>query len=154
MYYLRDSSSLTPNFHFMATRTVRVTLPVNDTEKFITTAKALIKKHKADPANSKLNDGEVVALETQLAIAEPLRETAAKLRRDAQAAQEQCNLALGLGKGQTIKDKGTAYNLMGRMKKRLLLEFEGQEEQLGTYGMNVVISTVKARAPRKPKTDK
>lgn len=37
------------------------------------------------------------------------------------------------------------------MKKTLLLAFEGEEEQLETYGMTVKIGTTKPRGPRKPK---
>lgn len=133
----------------MANRTVRVALPVNDTDEFLKVAESLIKKHEADPATSKLSADEVAQLKSTLALARPLREAAAKLRKEAQAAQEQCSLALGLGVGQTSKTKGTAYNLLTRMRKRLLLEFEGEEEQLGTYGLNVVIGTAKPRGANK-----
>ena len=136
----------------MANRTVRVKMPVTDTDEFIKLLEGLIEKHEAAPATSKLNAAEVADLKAKLTAAMPFRATAKKLREQAQAAQEQFRLALGTGKGQTSKTKGTGYNLIVRMKKALLLAFEGEEEQLETYGMKVRIGTVKPRAP-KPKPE-
>ncbi len=133
----------------MANRTVRVNLPISDADKFIMLIGAIIAKHEQDPATSKLDPTEVAELKTLLSVAKPYREEAAKLRKEAQAAQEQYTLALGIGKGQTSKTKGTCYNLVTRIRKRLLLEFEGNEEQLGTYGLQVVIGASKTRASKK-----
>ena len=138
----------------MANRTVRVTIPNNDPDDLVTLAESLIEKHEANPAESKLNDQDVAALKAVIAAAKPIGAKARKLKQDLQAATEQYRLAIGTGKGQTSKTKGTAYNRVVRMKKALLLAFEGEEEQLETYGMNVKIGTAKPRGPRKPKGDK
>ncbi len=135
----------------MANRTVRVKMPVTDTDEFLQLIETVIKTHEAAPATSRLHAGEVADLKLKLAAARPFRETAARKRQEAQTAQEQFNLSLGTGKGQTTKTKGTCLNLITRMKKQLLLAFEGEEEQLESYGLKVVIGTAKPRGPQKPK---
>lgn len=60
-------------------------------------------------------------------------------------------MAAGTGKGQTSRTPGTAYNLVTRMKKTLLLAYEGKEEQLETYGLDVKVSTAKPRTPKAKK---
>ena len=135
----------------MANRTVRASLPINDTDEFIKVVEGMIARHEDDPAISKLDNDDVAELKALLEAAKPFRDTAKKLREQAQAAQEKFRLALGTGKGQTSKTKGTCYNLANRMRKQLLLAFEGEEEQISTYGLKVVIGTAKPRGPRKPK---
>ena len=132
----------------MANRTVKVTIPTNDPDKLVTIAEAMIAKHEEDPATSKLSADEVTKLKNIVTAAKPARAEAIKKRQEAQAANEKYRLAIGTGEGQTSKTKGTGYNLIVRMKKALLPAFEGEEEQLETYGMKVKIGTAKPRTPK------
>ena len=60
---------------------------------------------------------------------------------EAQALTLGANNIMGTGKQQNVQTKGTIYNIIARVRDKLLLVHEGAEEELSTYGFNVVITT-------------
>lgn len=108
-----------------------------DTLGIIELATNILKKHKADGADSPLNSMDMAdfdALTTSLA---PTFKQLKQIRKEMEAATEARNLALGILKYQDSKTKGTVYYYVCSVRDILQGIFRGRERALGDWGFVV-----------------
>ena len=123
------------------TKTVSVEIPIDNISKMEKLVANILTRHNALGGSSPLaNQVDMALLSTQITTARDKRKSAHKLHGNAQALMQQADKALGTEQGYTSKTAGTVYNLITRVRDRLLFVHNGEEEQLSTYGFNVVIT--------------
>lgn len=124
-------------------RTVSVEIPISMYQKMEKLVDAILARHvvlaagPGSPLTGQVNTG---LLASQKALAKNKRVSSQLHHGTAQALMLEANSALGTAAGQTILTPGTVYNLIGKVRDRLLFVHQRQEEQLSTYGFNVVIT--------------
>ncbi len=128
----------------MARKTIKVEIPRSKPDAFITLLKAIVAKHDADPATSKLDAAEVSSLKTILTNGEDLRLKSVQAKKLSESLMEESNMALGLGKNQTKDTANTALYLVTGIRDGLLKTFRNNEEKLSEYGFKVVVGTAKS----------
>jgi hypothetical protein len=73
--------------------------------------------------------------------ARTLRDDALAKDQMSQANNELARNLCGYGEGQTSETPGTLYYLITQVRDLLLVAYDGNEEQLSTFGFNVVVSS-------------
>jgi hypothetical protein len=140
----------------MARTTVRVNLPEGSPDDTLHLIEDIIKRHDkmntdaaADPTQpaSPLPAARVAKVRLVLDKAKTLRAQAKEHDRKAQELNEQAGLALGLGKGQTLRTPDTGMNHVTVIRDLLLAEYAGQENALEPFGFQVVVGT--AASPKR-----
>jgi len=123
-------------------RTVSVEIPIESPDKMIKLAKKILKRHVALGPASPLIIPEIDmdAFETVAELHEEKREEGNDKHGKGEAAIQKADKALGTEEGQNIDTKGTVYNFTGDGRDILLFKNPVEEEELTTYGFNVVIS--------------
>ena len=125
------------------TKTVSVEIPVRDYQKMEKLAKKIGERHTllaAGPGSPLTGQVDMVLLASQLLVAKNKRVDSQLSHANAQTLMQEADTALGTEQGQNIKTTGTVYNLISRVRARLLFVHTGEEEKLSTYGFNVVIT--------------
>lgn len=138
----------------MARKTVKVKVPINSPDKFITLMESILKHHTKLGKESPLNNHPRVdfrRLGTNVKQASELRDQAAALYAKAEELMMQARKLMGLEAGQNIHTPGTAYNASGEIKKHLLNHHSGEEEALSNYGFEVVVGSARTGVKRKKK---
>lgn len=130
-------------------RHVRFNIPYSSPKGLLDLSSSIISKHTADGAGSILipviiDMGDFEAKHIQ---ATELRDQAEDLDAESQAANQQARVLCGYGEGQNSNTPGTLYFLLTKIRETLLLIHDGNEEQLSTWGFNVVISETDTRDP-------
>lgn len=118
----------------MAQKPVRIPIPVNPDDQ-ITLAKAVLAKHKALGAQSPLSGLDMAAFEAQLTIADAQNVLAKQLARDAEAATQARDGALGSPKGPEVP--GTVKFFLRAGRDALAAVNRGNEKKLGDFGYTV-----------------
>ena len=136
----------------MARKTVRVAIPSGRPDAMIVLAKKICSQHAAEGDKSPLDAAKLAVLQQVATQAEESHNTAKAHDAQAQSARQARDQSLGVGDGQTAYSPNTALNIITYVRDQLLLSLEGDEEQLGNYGFDVVIGSAKmpqrvAKAP-------
>lgn len=124
-------------------KTVSVDIPHTNSQKMEKLAANILARHAilaAGPGSPLTGQVDTALLSSQLATAKTKRTSSQLHHANAQALMQQADTALGIEQGQNIKTKGTVYYLIARVRDRLLFVHKGSEEELSTYGFNVVIT--------------
>ena len=131
----------------MPRRNVRVDIPIGSPSAMITLVDNILERHEELGAGSALNDPEVdmAGLEAQNDIHKAKRKEGNDLHGEGELLIQAADTALGVEEGQTRDTEGTVYNLTGRARDRLLFVHDDEEEELTTYGFNVVIDKVRGK---------
>jgi len=113
-------------------------------------AAAIINKHTTDGVNSILRPNiiDMADFESKFNDASTLREDSSDLNEDKQAANEAARNLCGYGPGQTVSTPGTLYFFFTKIRDLLLTVHEGNENELETYGMPVVVHESKLSSGR------
>jgi hypothetical protein len=134
----------------MARRTVRIDIPHDNVDDTLDLMKQIIKQDSLAPADKKLNEALITAIQGVINSADPIRIEAKDHEGKAQANNQLARNILGIDKGQSISIIGTGLNLINKAKKNLVDANENNEEALTVYGFKVVVGTAKS-PKRKPK---
>lgn len=131
----------------MAKTNTRTNIPKNP-DKLIVLSKAVTAKHLADGPNSPLAGLNMGELATKTALADTQNNMALKLRRDAELATQNRDLALGL----EDPAKGTVTHTLRSVRDILAGLYKGNEQRLGDWGFEVDASPAPAKktTPKPP----
>ncbi len=135
-------------------RTVSVEIPIESPDAMIKLSKKILKRHAALEAESPLliPQLDMDAFETVHELHEEKRDAGNEKHGKGEAAIQKADKALGTEEGQTSDTKGTVYNFTGDGRDILLFKNPGEEEELTTYGFNVVISMTPLPGEEEPDT--
>lgn len=124
-------------------RYVNFNVPYNSPEGLLDLGAAIISKHTTDGAGSILTAPlfDMADFEAKVNQARTLRDDALAKDQTSQAAYELARNLCGYGEGQTSETPDTLYYLITQVRDLLLVAYDGNEEQLSTFGFNVVVST-------------
>ena len=131
----------------MARKTVRVDIPSGKPDVLIKLGKKICTQHAAAGDKSPLDAGKMATLQALVVAAEATHSNAQDLDAQAQTARQARDQSLGIADGQTAYSPNTALNIITYVRDQLLVSMEGDEEQLGSYGFDVVIGS--ARMPQR-----
>jgi hypothetical protein len=123
----------------------RINVPTS-ADPMISLAKKIKDKHIADGAASPLAALDMADFMVKTKTADDQNELAAKLYRDAEAATQARDLALGLKSGAP----GTVAQYIRSVRDVLAGIYEGNEKKLGDWGFEVDDSPMAAKKTDKP----
>lgn len=130
-------------------RNVNFNIPYHSPFGLLELSGNILSKHTTDgPATifpAALFDMADLTAKHNLAI--QLREDAETKDAASQAGNELARNLCGYGEGQTSETPGTLYYAITQVRDLLLVAYEGNEEQLTTFGFNVVVSTAQSPTP-------
>ena len=131
----------------MPQRNVRVDIPIGSPQDMDILSVAVLARHTVLGQNSPLNDPilDMAALIAQTPAQKAKRDESTDAHAEGEALMMQAQTALGTAEGQTVDTQGTLYNHIARVRDRLLLVHEGDEEEISRYRFNVVLDTVDGR---------
>lgn len=135
----------------MPKKNVKVELPRHSPDNLIKLHKRIIDRHEELGNDSPLKSLDMDKFKVDTEKVEELREQAFLLHAEAQALNQKARLLLGVEKGQNIYTEDTLYNMDSQIRDLLLLVNRNIEEELSTYGFNVVIR--KSKLPKKKKEE-
>lgn len=121
---------------------VQIVMPRNS-DNWIKLAKLVLKKHQEDGASSLLMNLGLDNMEMVLVKAEQKLQEAQALNREKEKATQRRNIALGTDKGQNSKTPNTVHYIIRAVRDLLLGNFRGKEQELGAWGFEVNVRTVK-----------
>ena len=125
----------------MARKTVRVDIPIGKPDDLIALAQRIVARHVSEGDKSSLPAEKLTALQTVATTADTTNTSAKGFDAQAQSARQTRDQALGIADGQTAYTPGTVLNLVTFVRDQLLLNYEGTEEALSSYGFNVVVGS-------------
>ena len=130
-------------------RDVNFNVPYNSAQGLLDLSTPIISKHTTDGVGSILTAPlfDMVDFEAKHNNAIQLREDAEAKDADSQAKNELARNTCGYGEGQTSETPDTVYWFFTQVRDLLLLVHEGNEEQLSTWGFNVVVSESASPGP-------
>jgi hypothetical protein len=134
----------------MARKTVKVTVPIKQPDKFSKLLEKIQERHVALGANSPLDGNpkiDMLDFDTKRLAGDKKRSDSEEFRGKAEDAMQEAKVIYGSAEGQSIETPGTLYKMVDTIKDILLLEHNGNEEELSTYGFDVVVGT--AKSPQK-----
>ncbi len=111
---------------------MRINIPKNP-EQVIQLAQRVLAKHTADGTVSPLSGLDMADMTAKTAAADTQNQSAAKLRRDAEAATQNRDLALGTDNAA----RGTVAHYVRSVRDMLLGLHKGNEQRLGDWGFEV-----------------
>ena len=124
----------------------RISIPVRHPLKMLDMTSRILDRHTKLGVNSPLEGTEeIVELANIYPLAKEKHDEGGKLHSLGEAAIQGARLALGRDRSQTINDKGTVYFYMGRIRVLLQLFYQGMEEEISTFGFQVVVNTNSGR---------
>lgn len=131
----------------MSARNVRVDIPIASPLKMENLGDAILDRHTELGPASPLNTPEIdmAVYDNEHTLYKEKRTAAANYHAQGEALNQQANVTLGVAEEQSKDTPGTVYYHSIRIRSFLLLVHEGIEEELTTYGYNVVIDKVKGR---------
>ena len=131
----------------MPKRNVRVDIPIGSPSDMIELVDNILERHEELGDDSALIDPELDmdGLATEHDIHKAKRKEGNDLHGEGEPLIQAADTALGVEEGQTSDTEGTVYNLTGRVRDRLLFVHEGDEEELTTYGFNVVVDKTRGK---------
>ena len=131
----------------MPARNVRVDIPIASSLKMEILGDAILDRHSELGPSSPLNTPEIdmTAYETVHNLFREKFNFATGFHAQGEALTQQANVSLGVAPEQSKDTPGTIYFHMLRIRNFLLLVNDGTEEELTTYGYNVVIDKVRGR---------
>lgn len=132
----------------MARRTLKVRVPVGNTEEFSKLLNDIRKQHLLLGEGSPLNGDtsiDMAAFIDSLEVADDLKDEGDLLKAQSEEKIQQAKNIYGTSKGQGVETPGTLYNKCDVIKKKLLLKYRGNEEALSSFGFDVVIGLAKGR---------
>ena len=134
----------------MPRKNIRVDIPIGSPLQMKTLIEAILARHAELAAESPLLDPliDMAGFQAKFTIFDSKRDEAGDLDGFSQAATEEADIALGINEGQDSNTEGTIYFIMTAIIDRLLLFYKGKEEQLSTFGFNVVKDKVRGRVTR------
>ena len=123
-------------------RNVSFNVPYNSAEGLLELGTNIISKNATDgpatifpPTLFNIPD-----FEAKVNGARTLRDNALSKNQASQAANELARNLCGYGEGQTSETPDTLYFFITQVRDLLLVAYDGNEEQLSTFGFNVVVS--------------
>lgn len=124
-------------------RNVNFNTPYRSPEGLLDLGAAIISKHATDGAGTILTAPlfDMTDFEAKVNQARTLRDDALAKDQTSQAAYELARNLCGYGEGQTSETPDTLYFLITQVRDLLLVAYDGNEEQLSTFGFNVVVSS-------------
>lgn len=124
-------------------RHVAFNVPNKSAEGLLDLGAAIISKHNTDGAGSIFTAAlfDMADFEAKVNEARTLRDDALAKDQTSQASYELARNLCGYGEGQTSETPDTLYYLVTQVRDLLLVAYDGNEEQLSTFGFNVVVST-------------
>ena len=132
----------------MARKNVRVDLPINKLEVLTKLLTAVNEKHIALGAESPLKVIDMPDFDAKLKEAEMKRKSSKELRAQSEALMQAANAIFGVEVGQNSKSPGTLYNYLAAIRDLLLVIYRGNEEELSTWGFDVVVSASSSPKPQ------
>lgn len=138
----------------MARKTVRVELPRKNTDDLLKLMDKIIQRDTDLDADSPLDDAIIIALKAKRDEVKPIRKAGTDAEALAQQKNQEARQKLGIDKGQTIEIPGTGIYMVKDIQEKLLNKFKGNEEQLTTFGFDVVVGSFapKGGKPKPPTT--
>jgi hypothetical protein len=123
-------------------RTVSMEIPIKSPKAMLDLGDQILERHAELGAGSPLNIPELdmAAFASQHDLHTTKRKDGNKKHGLGEVAIQKADRALGTEEGQTKDVVGTVYNIVTRVRDKLLFVHPGEEEELTTYGFNVVIS--------------
>lgn len=123
-------------------RNVNFNIPHSSPQAMLDLSSAIIAKHNTDGAASIFPPTliDMADFESQHNLAMQLRSDAQTKDAASQAANEEVRNLCGYGEGQNSETPDTLYWYFTRIRDYLLVVYSGNEEQLSTWGFNVVVS--------------
>ena len=118
---------------------IRIDLPRQKIDSFFDLVYTIYEVDKKLGAQSPIADFDIEGMNNQTKEAEKTYKKAKALHAQAEAETQDAYQLIGIYKKQTIRTKGTLYNFIGLFRTELLIVYQGNEEELSTFGYNVVI---------------
>lgn len=115
---------------------VQVNIP-REPENLLKLALQIVEKHERDGATSLLLGFDMTKLKEDSLAAQPALAAMLQTRKNAEAATQNRDRALGKADGQTTKTRGTAMFLIASIRDILLGRYRGNERILGEWGFEV-----------------
>jgi hypothetical protein len=141
----------------MARKTVKIEVPIGNSDEMIKLAKSVSKKHQTWqgassaanppvplPVGSPLAKYDMNDFSSKTLQSEANKTEARDLEKKSQAKNKEASLIIGSGDGQSKDTKGTLYNYLTRMRDTLLDYYDDNEEMLGQWGFKVVTGQAKS----------
>lgn len=138
----------------MPKRNVKVGLPLSSPNKLLSLNELIIKRHEELGDDSPLKQLDMDDVKNKVQQASELRSQAQQKHAEAEALNQKARVILGIEVGQDSTTEGTIYYLDTRIRKLLLFMYPGVEEELTTFGFNVVIGMSKMPKRKKKKQEK
>jgi len=135
----------------MPKRNVKVEIPLSSPNKMISMNELIIERHEELGDDSPLKEMDMDDVKNKVQQAKELRRQAQKKHAEAEALNQKARVILGIDVGQDSSTEGTIYYLDTRIRNLLLFKYPGGEEELSTFGMNVVISM--SKLPKRKKKE-
>jgi len=129
----------------MAKLNVRAELPIRTPNAVIKTAEDVYRQHISMGANSPLQSFDMVQFNEKLTNAKAHLEESKHLHAEGEVNTQDAYALIGIFRGQTVKTKGTLYNMLVLIRNQLLVAHHDEEEQISQYGFNVVVSRNRVR---------
>lgn len=114
----------------------KIIVPRN-AEKLLHLAEDIIKKHKADGANSKISSIDMAKFQTRVTNARKIYTEALKLRRDSEKLTEKFQKALGVHTSQKTTNAGHIIYQVKQIRDVLKGIFRSALRKLGDWGFTV-----------------
>lgn len=131
---------------------VKVEINESKPDYLVDLAEKVLVKHKAMGTSSPLNSLDMTTFEQNLKLGKANRADAKRLHDEAEKLNQQANLNLGIGVGQTVSTPGTVYSSLARVRDVLLGIHKGQEKNLNEWGFDVIITEGTNGRRSKPST--
>jgi len=130
-------------------RNSAVEIPYNQPDALLTLATGIINKHNTDGAGSPLKPNliDMADFAAKVTQAQGLREDAGEEDAQKQANNQEARKLCGYGEGQNSNTPDTIYFFLTKIRDLLLTFYDGTEQQLETFGYNVVVGTAKMPTP-------
>lgn len=122
---------------------IRIDIPRRKIESFFDITYRIYEVNKELGDKSPIADFDIEGMNTQTNKAKDTYNKATKLHAQAEAETQEAYKLIGIYKKQTIRTKGTLYNFIGLFRTELMIVYQGNEEELSTFGYNVVIEKPK-----------
>lgn len=134
-------------------RTVRVEIPTESPDKFITLAGAIVAQNTAEGAASPLSGKIDMAVYASRATdAGTMFNNAASKRAEKEAKHGEALAICGYAAGQTSETEGTLYQIITQVRDLLLAVYHTNPEELSVWGYDVVVSSSSHGGEEEPTT--
>lgn len=133
-------------------RSVKVEINESKPGDMVDLAEKVLAKHKEMGTSSPANSLDMTTFEQNLKLGKDKRAEAKHLHDEAEKLNQQANIYLGIGPGQSVTTPGTVYSGLARLRDVLLGIHKGQEKNLNEWGYEVIITEGTNGRRSKPST--